>query len=453
MTRNKKNPQGAREAALHALVRYEQDQAYLNLALPAVVKFLPADERALATYLAQGTIQRLNTLDWALNLYSRRSLDTMTPWVRNLLRLSACQLLYMDRIPAYAAVNEAVRLARRYGHQGVAALANALLRRLSKEAGNLPWPDREKEADRYLALKYSMPRWLVIRMLKRYGFKETENWAIASNLKPAVSIRPNRLKVTPEKLQEELAAAGIEAVPASTVPGMLNLPRGSDPAGTAEFRSGLYTIQGESSALVAPFLDPGPADTVIDLCSAPGGKATHLAELMDDRGQVLAVESQKSRLQLIENATARLGLKSVQQVYADGRNIDRENLPAPSAVLVDAPCSGLGVIRRLPEIKWRRREADLLKMQTLQLQLLKAAARIIVPGGKLLYSVCTTEPEETSQVVEAFSRSHPDFKPENLHPLVPQSLQAELELTPAISLWPHHHGLDGFFIAGWSKNR
>ena len=451
MTGSVKQPRSAREAALHALVRYEQDLAYLNLALPAVVDHLPEDERALAVYLAGGTVQRLNTIDWALNLYSRRPIDSMTPWVRNLLRLSAYQLLYMDRIPAYAAVNEAVKLARRYGHRGVAGLANALLRRLSAEAGVLPWPDRDKAAEKYLALKYSIPEWLVVRMLKRYSFEETESWAHASNLKPPVSIRPNRLKNSPEELQEKLAAAGIETLPSAAVPGMLLFPGGFDPAGTELFRSGSYTIQGESSALVAPLLDPNPEDTVIDLCSAPGGKTTHLAELMDDRGRLFAVELQKSRLQLIEKAVARLNLQSVQPVLADGRKVQKEKLPVPTAILVDAPCSGLGVIRRLPEIKWRRKAVDLYEMQTLQLELLDAAAHILLPGGKLLYSVCTTEPEETSHVVEEFSSRHPDFELENLHPLIPGPLQAELETEPAITTWPHRHKLDGFFIARWRK--
>ena len=452
MTGSVKQPRSAREAALHALVRYEQDLAYLNLALPAVVLNLPEDERALAVYLAGGTVQRLNTIDWALNLYSRHPLDSMTPWVRNLLRLSAYQLLYMERIPAYAAVNEAVKLARRYGHRGVAGLANALLRRLSAEAENLPWPDRDKAAEKYLALKYSIPQWLVLRMLKRYSFEETERWAYASNLKPPVSIRPNRLKNSPEELQAKLADAGIDTIPSAAVPGMLFYPGGFDPAGTEFFKSGLYTIQGESSALVAPLLDPTPADTVIDLCSAPGGKTTHLAELMDDRGRIIAVELQKSRLQLIEKAVARLNLQSVQPVLADGRKVDRGKVPVPTAILVDAPCSGLGVIRRLPEIKWRRKEADLLEMQTLQLELLDAAAHILLPGGKLLYSVCTTEPEETSHVVEEFRRRHPDFELENLHPLIPGSLQAELETGPVITTWPHRHQLDGFFIARLRKN-
>ncbi|MGM0652456.1 MAG: 16S rRNA (cytosine(967)-C(5))-methyltransferase RsmB [Bacillota bacterium] len=451
MTASGKYSKSAREAALQALVRYEQDQAYLNLALPAVVENLPADERALGVFIARMTVQRLNTLDWALNLYSRRSLDSMTPWIRNLLRISACQLLYMDRIPAYAVVNEAVKLARRYGHRGVTGLVNALLRRLSAEADRLPWPDREKAGNRYLALKYSVPEWLAARMVSRYGFQETENWARVSNLKPAVSIRPNRLKVTSEKLQEKLAGEGLKVEPSSMVPGMLHFPGGSDPAGTEMFRSGLYTIQGESSSLVAPLLEPCPGEIVFDLCSAPGGKATHLAELIDDRGQVFAIELQKSRLQLIKKASARLGLQSVQEVHADGRNIEKENLPAPGAVLVDAPCSGLGVIRRLPEIKWRRSEAVLPEMQKLQLELLTAAARILLPGGKLMYSVCSTEPEETSRVVEEFNQSHPDFKQDNLHPLVPQPLRDKLELASAITLWPHHHGLDGFFIARWSK--
>ncbi len=441
----------ARETALRALVRVEQDGAYLNLVLPALLTGACAEERSLAVQLAKGTLQRLNTLDWALGLFIRRSLHTFTPWVRNLLRLSAYQILYLDRIPAYAAVDQAVRLARRFGHRGVAGLVNAVLRRLAQESETLPWPDRLRRPVEYLSLTHSMPQWLISRAIERFGLEEAENWCRANNQAPRTAVRPNILRTNTEDLIEKLRHAGFAAAPSPLVPGILQLATAGSPAATDAFKKGLFTIQGESSALVAPLLNAKSGDTVVDLCSAPGGKTTHIAELLKDCGRVYAVELYQTRLQLVEKAARRLGLKSIQPLLADGRNIDRYNLSTPAAVLVDAPCSGLGVIRRLPEIKWRRSEKELYSRHKLQLELLDAAARLLPPGGKILYAVCSNEPEETVQVVESFIRLHREFFPQPLKPLLPAVLREKQTDRYTVSLLPHYHGLDGFFIALFSK--
>ena len=449
---NKNIPQkGAREAALRALVRVEEDGAYLNLVLPSLLQNASPAERALAVQIATGTIQRLNTIDWVINLYSRRNLDTYTPWLRNLLRLSAYQIIFLDRVPHYALVNEAVHLARRFGHRGVAGLTNALLRRISAESRSLPWPDPAVKQAKYLSLKHSQPLWLVDRLAARLGFVEAESWCLASNQKPLISIRPNLLRTDSAALIARLQSEGFEAFTSPVVPAMLRLARGASPAAAKSFKEGLFTIQGESSALVTHLLAPRSGDLVIDLCSAPGGKTTHLAALIGDSGRVYACDLYQGRLQLVEKAARRLGLQNIITVAIDGRNPGAHNLPLADAILVDAPCSGLGVIRRLPEIKWRRNEEDLLRMQALQIELLTSAARLLKPGGKLLYSVCTTEPEETEAVVAAFNLAHQQFIPEELLSRLPLSLQSDQDSSETIKLWPHRHDLDGFFIALWRK--
>lgn len=453
MAGKRRLPGTAREAALKALVRFETEGAYLNLMLPSLLQKLTADERSLATRLAVGTVQHLNTLDWVINLYSRKSIDTFTPWIHNLLRLSAYQILYLDRIPGYAAVNEAVRLARRFGHRGVAGLVNALLRRVAEQAETLPWPDYEKKPVEYLSLRHSLPQWLAAEAFDRWGFTETEHWCRANNKRILISIRPNLLRIKPEALIEKLRNEEVEAFQSPVVPGMLRVNPGLLPTYTSSFQEGLFTIQGESSALVAPLLKPQEDETVIDLCSAPGGKTTHLAELMKDRGLVYAVEINQNRMRMVEEAAARLGLQSVRFLSVDGRNIDRQDLPRPASVLVDAPCSGLGVIRRLPEIKWRRRKQDLYRLQKLQLELLSAAARLLPPGGKLLYAVCSNQPEETDQVTAAFNSTHPEFMLEQLKTFLPPVLQKEQDHTGPVHIWPHCHEIDGFFIALWRKKQ
>lgn len=443
----------AREAALRALFRVEKDGAYLNLVLPPLAGTLPPRERALAVQLASGTIRRLNTLDWALSLYLNKPLASLTPWIRNLLRLGAYQLFYLDRVPAHAAVDEAVRLARRFGHRGVAGLVNAVLRKVAAAGGSLPWPSKKARPQAYLSLYYSFPEWLVERWVKRFGPAEAEALCQAANEPPPVSLRPNRLRIAPEPLQEILAREGVTAAFSPRLPGMLRTRPHRSPAGLASFQAGLFTVQGESSSLAAPLLGPRPGERVLDFCSAPGGKATHLAELMEDSGRVTAVDIHRSRLALVEKAARRLGLSCIETVAADGRQIHRCGLPAPDRILVDAPCSGLGVIGRLPELKWRRRAEELPGMRRLQLSLLEAAAALLRPGGKLLYSVCSNEPEETAAVARSFTARNPAFSLQPEYAALPENLAGAVTRAGPIELFPHRHGLDGFFFALWQKRR
>lgn len=406
----------------------------------------------MAAKLSSGTIQHLNTIDWALQLYSKHKIDSLTPWLRNLLRVSAYQLIYLEKVPDYAVVNEAVNLARRYGHRGVAGLTNALLRKLAAEVDSLPWPDSVEEPLEYLSLRHSYPPWLIKRILDRYVFDETERWCLANLEKPPLTTRVNRLRAKPEELIERLKKEQIEAQLNHEIPDLLVINSGANKlARCHSFNEGLLTIQGQSSALVAPLLKPQSGEVIVDLCSAPGGKTTHLAELQQDLGVIYAVELHQSRIGLIEKAAARLGLKSIIPVQADGRELVNLNLPAADAVLVDAPCSGLGVIRRLPEIKWRRSEQDLIGFQKMQLELLASAARQLRPGGRLLYSVCTTEPEETVQVTELFQKDYPDFIAQPLSRLLPLPFQPCFKDSKTLTFLPHRHNLDGFFIALWQR--
>lgn len=442
----------AREKALKALVRVERDGAYLNLVLPPLLDMLPPRDRALAVKLSTGTIQRLNTLDWALGLYLKKPLGTLTPWIRNLLRLSAYQLIYLEKIPPHAAVDEGVRLARRYGHRGVAGLVNAVLRRVARSRGDLPWPSREKETLNYLSLYYSYPEWLVKNWLDRFGEEMGEAALKAGNEEPPLSLRPNTMRTTAQALQVRLEEEGVEAEPSPLLPGAIRVTLNRSPVGLKAFREGLFTIQGESSMLVAPILEPRPGEKVLDLCSAPGGKTTHLAELTADRGSIIAADIHNKRLELVKTAARRLGLTGIEVLLMDGRKAGQAGLPFQDRVLVDAPCSGLGVVRRLPELKWRRLPEDIFTMQKRQLALLDGAADLVKPGGTLLYSVCSTEPGETVEVVKAFNQNHPAF---TMQPVFEKTPASFIGITSpdcfSLELQPHLNDLDGFFITLWQR--
>ena len=452
MPGGKKSVLGAREAALITLNRFSTDGAYLNLVLPKVTGGLPPKERALAQKLARGTVERLNTLDWALNQFSNTKTENINPALLNLLRLSAYQLLYLQRVPAYAAVDEAVSLALRLGHKKAAGFVNAVLRRLGREKDHLPWPQAQQNPLLYLVLQYSLPAWLAKRALKRFGFAEAEAWAKAVNIKPATALRPNPLRISPGTLAVLLEKEGTAVVPSPAVPGMLRLAAGGFNCRRSEaFQKGYYTVQGESSGLPALLLELQAGATVVDLCAAPGGKTTQIVELLQDRGLVYAVELHPARLQLITKAADRLGLSIIQPVAGDGKKARSLSLGRPEAVLVDAPCSGLGVTGRLPEIKWRRGLKDLPLLQKEQLALLEAAASLLAPCGRLVYAVCSTEPEETIEVARLFNEGHPEFRQETIEQKLPAALAEKSACAAPGYIWPHRHGLDGFFMALWRK--
>lgn len=444
----------ARGVALTALKRIDADGAYANLALDEVLEKYPLSDprdRALATELVYGVTRRRATLDWALDQVSRRPVAQLDPWIRNILRQGAYQLLYLDRIPASAVTHEAVELAKEHGHQGVAGFVNGVLRGLIRKIPELPFPDPEADPVRHLELAHSAPRWLVDRWLGEYGPDEAGRLLAALNQTPPLAVRVNRLRTDRERVMQELAAGGIAATPTQLSPDGLVLTGVASATALGRLpahQAGHFTVQDESSMLVAPVVDPQPGETVLDIAAAPGGKSTHLAERMGDRGKVVAVDVHPHKVELIEEAAARLGLTSVETVCADGRQVGRLFAGRADRVLCDLPCSGLGTLARRPDARWRKEPADIPTLAQLQAELLRAAARAVKPGGVLVYSTCTITREENREVMAAFLQEHPDFRADDLTPYLPEPLRGEPGVTEGwIQLLPHRHGTDGFFIA------
>jgi 16S rRNA (cytosine967-C5)-methyltransferase len=395
-------------------------------------------ERRFAHELASGTLRLQGRLDWRLGAHARRPLHELDPPVRTLLRLGAYQLCETNGVAPHAAVFETVQLAKRWTPRA-APFVNAILRALQRAPDAQPFPDPTRDPLRYLAAFHSHPEWLVERWLGRFGFAATAALLAYDNQRPELCLRVNRMRGTAAALASEL--------PGST------LGRWSPDAvrcGTAAFaavrdrvQAGAASVQDESGMLVSPLLEPRRGARLLDLAAAPGGKTCHAAELMEGTGTVVAYDRTEAKLVRVRDNARRLGLENVLAAAADSRTLRTE--PA-SGVLLDAPCTGLGVLARRADLRWRKQVADIARLAALQQELLGAAARHVEPGGLLVYSVCSFEPEETVEVAQRFAAGHPDFLPAD------SDLPPALRAGPGILyFFPHVHGMDGGFVARWRR--
>ncbi len=449
-------PRTGREAALRALRDVDVKAAYANLALDHHLSGskLEGRERALATELAYGVTRRRATLDWAISQVATRPLEKMDPWVRNILREAVYQILYMDRIPHSAAVDQAVELAKQYGHAGLAKFVNGVLRNLIRRLPELKWPDEAAEPIRALAVKHSYPEWLVSHWLERFGRGEAVRLLEAGNQVPPLTVRVNRLKATREEAAAALAEEGVRTEPTRHSPqGLIirDLTSASWLDRLKAMKQGLITVQDESSMLAAAVVAPQPGWTVIDVAAAPGGKSTHLAELMDNQGHVIALDIHPHKVDLIEQNAARLGTTIVQAVCLDARRVGEMMPERADAILCDLPCSGLGTLSRRPDARWRKSPEDVEALVPVQRAILESAAKALKPGGVLVYSTCTIQPAENEELVEAFVADHPEFRFDNIWGYLPESIAREGQAEGYVQLLPHVHGTDGFFIARMVK--
>ena len=388
-------------------------------------------------------------LDWMLARVSNRPLPSLSPIVLNILRLALYQVLYMDRVPDSAAVNEAVQQvkARRLGR--AAGFVNGLLRNLCRTHREIAFPDPDADPVRFLAATHAYPEWLAARWLERFALEEAGALMAAQNRIPPLDIRLNRMKATPEALVSALAEEGVEAVPVEGVPGAFSVGglRGRVDRLRA-FREGLFQVQDRGAQVAGHLLAPLPGERILDLCSGYGGKATHLAELTGDRARVTSLDIHHGRLVDLRGSSNRLGLRRVDPVQADGtRGLDRLFRTTFDAVLVDAPCSGLGVLRRHPDGKWNRSEADLPRLAALQKALVLQGAQRLRPGGRLLFVTCTVTREENEGVVEDVLQERPDLTLARLDERGPPWARRFVDAPGFFRTLPDIHDADGFFGA------
>jgi len=437
--------QSPREVALQILYDIEKNGAYLNISFQSrgEKSGLSGRDAAFVKELTYGVMQRKLTLDKVIAQFSSVKLRKLAPYVLCILRMGLYQLFYMDKIPQSAAVNESVHLAGKYAGRSQGFI-NAILRRATQEGIQLP-EGHDSEA---LSVRYSHPLPLVCWLQDQFGYEKALQILKENNEAPPLCLRTNVLKTTREALIVRLGEEGILAQNGA-MSNVAVVAEGGGIRQTEAYAEGLFTIQDQSAQLVALALRPLPGQRVYDVCAAPGGKTTHLAELMEDKGQIMALDIYEKRLQSVEQAARRLGL-SIITTYSDDARTFTANEKADK-ILVDAPCSGLGVVRRRPDIKYKEGLLDFSELVDTQLAILRRCGTMLKSGGELVYSTCTINPSENEGVIQAFLSENPAF---SLMPISGEGMgeQAKAILKKGMgTFYPDKHEGDGFFIAKLKK--
>lgn len=439
----------ARTAAYHALRAIEVNRADLPTALATSRQHLADDrDRALAAEIVAGTLRWQRSFDHLIVHFAKRAIAKLDPEVVTILRLSLYQLLHLDRVPASAVVDDAVNLTRGARKPSAAGFVNAVLRSTQRQRNRLPLPPRPNAPSRdaaiaYLGITHSHPDWLAARWLDRYGLEGAERWVRFNNETPSLTLRANRLRHTREDVAAALAAEEIETAPTGLAPDGLVVTAGNPLRRPGD---GSFVVQDEASQLVSLAVHAQPGERVLDLCASPGGKTIAMASDMDGTGVVIACDVRPRRVALLRDTVRASGAANIRLVHVAPQGA----LPFTQEfdrVLVDAPCSGLGTIRRDPDIRWRRLESDLPALVRDQLALLARAADAVRPGGRLVYATCSSEPEENEGVVEAFLAEHPDFVLVDLRQDKVAALAPVLDARGMLRTAPSEHGLEAFFAA------
>lgn len=429
-----------RERAL-AILQDAEAGGFADPLLDASRRDFGARDSAFILELVYGVFRNRGRIDWLLDRYSAQPIAKTDAWTRNILRLGAYQLLFLDKVPPSAAVNTATELAKVRGKKS--GYVNGLLRTLERNKNDLPLPHGNDHLSR-LSIVYSHPSWLVRRWLGRIGPELTEE-ALRRNNKPApLLLRANGLKNSRDELLALLETQGAAAKRTACSPVGIELLSSPGIASLPAYAEGRFLVQDEAAQLVTLMLSPEPGQTVLDACAAPGGKATHIAEMMGNRGQVVSLEIDRKRIARIRENAGRLGLPVVLPVAGDAATFGEG---AYDRVLIDAPCSGLGVLRRHPDGRWSKTEESIRERAKLQMRILENCAKLLKPGGVLVYATCTTEPEENENIINTFLSSHPAYALNDPRPHLPPPAQKLVGDDLFFRTFPGEPSMDGFFGA------
>ncbi len=446
----------ARRTALHVLNTLEKGGHTLDGIMEDVLdkpNHLSKRDRSLFFALIYGVLRWRRRLDWIIDQYASTPLHKIDPKILNILRIGLFQIIYLNRVPVSAAVNSSVEMAKSVAPIWVVSFVNALLRKASKAYQHLIFPSTEKDPVSAIAINKSFPEWLVKRWLDRFGLKETEMLCDAVNIIPPITVRTNTLLTTREKLFHALSGMVEKISLTRYAPDGISFFAPKNPLPEIpEFQKGWFQVQDEAAQLVSLMLDPKPDERVLDACAGLGGKTGHIAQLMKNCGHIIAMDRQPAKLNRLDQEMRRIGVSTVETTCYDlSLPADEKRLGTYDRILLDAPCSGLGVLRRNPDTKWATFSESLKKHQQRQTAFLGNLTRLVRPSGMLVYSVCSHEPEETDDVAELFLQANPAFVVDRVPEYLSEKLDALIDKQGCLKTFPHVHNMDGFFAVRFRR--
>nr|UWI49162.1 16S rRNA (cytosine(967)-C(5))-methyltransferase RsmB [Clostridioides difficile] len=439
----------AREIGFKVLCDIEKNNNYSNIAINKHFKNLEISDmdRGLATELIYGVVENKYYLDYIINKLSKIKVKKMSTYVKIFLRMGTYQILFLNSISDYAAVNETVKLSKKYDKKS-SGFINAILRNEIRNK-DIIMDITEEDSVKYLSIKYSYNSWIIKNWIDNFGQEFTEDLLEANNEKPSIYIRTNTLKISREELIEKLNQDGIMCLKVPMVEEAIKVEKLKNIENNELFKDGLFTIQDISSMIVGKVINPKKDSLILDVCSAPGGKSTHLATLMNNTGQVIARDIFDHKLKLIKATVNRLGLKNVCVEGFDASEIDENSINKFDYVLADVPCSGLGIIRRKPEIKYKKEE-ELEDITSIQKKILENSSKYVKIGGTLVYSTCTVQDMENINIITSFIEENNNFE---LTPIDTINVDLDNQDKGYLKIYPNIHGVDGFFIAKLKRIR
>ena len=433
----------AREIAYKVLLDIEKNKNYSNMAINKHFKDVKMSnqDRGLATEIIYGVIENKYYIDYMIDKLSKVKTNNMEIYVKTLLRMGIYQIMFLNSISDYAAVNETVNLAKKKNSK-VSGFINGILRNVIRQKEEIGKVKTKDDVD-YLSIKYSYDKWMIRNWMIHFGKEFTEELLEANNERPNIYLRTNTLKITRDELIKKLEKQNIKAEKVNVVEEAIIVEHLKDIENNSLYKEGLFTVQDVSSMLVGKVMNPKENSLVLDVCSAPGGKTTHMATLMNNTGQVVSRDIYDHKLKLIKAASKRLGLTNVDVEEFDGMKLDRESIGKFDYVLADLPCSGLGIIRRKPEIKYKEKE-EFRQLPPIQKKILENASKYVKVGGTLIYSTCTIQDSENIDVVNEFLQKNKNFE---LVPIKEVNVDLENQEKGYMKIYPNVHNMDGFFIS------
>lgn len=438
-----------REVASEGLYRIFEEQSFNNMVLKTLLKqngAMAKNDKAFVTEIVNGTLRNIYYIDYVINEFSKTKTEKMKPWLLAVIRTAVYQIIFMDKVPASAACNEAVKLAKLRGYGKLSGFVNGVLRNIARNVENIKLPDYGTAE--YLSVKYSHPLWLVKMWLHEYEYDFVKELCESNNTAPDVTIAVNTLKTDRESLKKDLESKGVSVEYGKYHKNALHIRKTSDISALEEFKNGLFHIQDESSMTAVKILEPKKGEKILDVCAAPGGKSLLCGEFMENDGLISSRDIYFHKIELIENSAKRLGIDIIDPCEKDALEFYDEDVEKFDRVIVDAPCSGFGIIRKKPDIKFRRTGNDIDELIKIQRGILENASKYVKKGGVLVYSTCTICKKENIKNVEWFLENF-DFEAESIENILPEGMKEDR--LGCVSLYPNVNGTDGFFIARFRR--